>query len=127
MTQAVSNSGQPYTALPTAFHYRTQLTASCSCRGPGQSWADALKNADDSSTLESGDIVVTDQNAKALSGLPKQSGKPGTAGGTGAPSGAVAATPAAGPSGADTAKRPVRVVGPPFLSAGQMSQQPSAH
>jgi len=127
MTQAVSNSGQLYTALPAAFHYRTQLTASCSCRAPGQSWADALKNADDSSTLESGDIVVTDQNAKALSEPPKQSGKPGASGGASAPAGAAAATPAASASGADAAKRPVRVVGPPFLSAGQMSQQPSAH
>ena len=127
MTQAVSNSGQLYTALPAAFHYRTQLTASCSCRAPGQSWADALKNADDSSTLESGDIVVTDQNAKALSAPPKQSGKPGASSGANAPAGAAATSPAASASGADTAKRSVRVVGPPFLSAGQMSQQPSAH
>src|SRR5580704_8624514 len=74
MTVAVSTSGQLYTALPNAFHYRTQLTAGCSCRQPGQSWADALKNADDSTTLESGDIVVTDQNAKSLSELP-QAGK----------------------------------------------------
>ena len=127
MTQAVSNSGQLYTALPAAFHYRTQLTASCSCRAPGQSWADALKNADNSSTLESGDIVVTDQNAKALSAPPKQSGKPGASSGANAPAGAAATSPAASASGADTAKRSVRVVGPPFLSAGQMSQQPSAH
>ncbi len=68
-------SGQAYTALPNAFRYRKEIVAGCSCRRPGQSWADALKNADDSSTLESGDIVVTDQNAKALS-QPKPSGKP---------------------------------------------------
>ncbi len=48
MDQAVSNSGQPYTALPIAYRYRTELIAGCSCRRPGQSWADALKNADDS-------------------------------------------------------------------------------
>src|SRR5215471_18911246 len=75
MEQAVSVSGQAYTALPNAFRYRKEITAGCSCRRPGQSWADALKNADDSSTLESGDIVVTDQNAKALS-QPKLPGKP---------------------------------------------------
>jgi len=67
MEQAVSISGQPYTALPNAFRYRKEIVAGCSCRRPGQSWADALKNADDSTTLESGDIVVTDQNARALS------------------------------------------------------------
>ena len=71
MDQAVSTNGQLYTALPTAYRYRTQLISACSCRRPGESWEDALKNADDSSTLESGDIVVTDQNAKALSQLPK--------------------------------------------------------
>src|SRR5262249_31476126 len=60
MQQAASVSGQPYTALPNAFRYRKEIIAGCSCRRPGQSWADALKNADDSSTLESGDIVVTD-------------------------------------------------------------------
>src|SRR5208282_3225568 len=48
MDQAVSVSGSAYTALPNAFLYRRQFTAACSCRRPGQSWADALKNADDS-------------------------------------------------------------------------------
>ncbi len=81
MDQAVSTNGQLYTALPTAFHYRTQLISGCSCRKPGESWEDALKNADDSSTLESGDIVVTDQNARALSQPPKPAGKPPAAAG----------------------------------------------
>jgi hypothetical protein len=34
--QAVSVSGQPYTALPNAFHYRKEFTAACSCRKPGR-------------------------------------------------------------------------------------------
>jgi len=126
MNSAVSNTGQLYTALPAAFHYRTQLTAGCSCRRPGQSWADALKNADDSTTLESGDIVVTDQNAKALSEPPK-SGKPAAAGSTGQPgAGALASSPATGATDPDAAKRKVRVVGPPFLSQSQMAPQPSS-
>jgi hypothetical protein len=127
MSAAVSTTGQLYTALPTAFHYRTQLTAGCSCRRPGQSWADALKNADDSSTLESGDIVVTDQNAKALS-EPPQAGKPVPAGGASHPgAAALASSPAAGPPDPDAAKRKVRVVGPPFLSSSQMSPQSPSH
>ena len=47
MQQAVSISGQAYTALPNAFRYRKEVVAGCSCRRPGQSWADALKNADE--------------------------------------------------------------------------------
>jgi len=123
MTVAVSTGGQLYTALPNAFHYRTQLTPSCSCRRPGQSWADALKDADDSTTLESGDIVVTDQNAKALSQAPKQPGKPGA---PGSASPAAAIGTAASGTDAPSGKKPtVRVVGPPFMSSS--AQPSSAH
>ena len=132
MDQAVSTAGQLYTALPTAFRYRTQLVSGCSCRKPGESWQDALKNADDSSTLASGDIVVTDQNAKALSQPPKPYGKqpaaataaalPGNPAANATP---VPATASAAPP--DDAKRPVRVVGPPFLSSSQMPSEPSPH
>ena len=123
--QAVSLSGQPYTALPTAFQYRKEFNAACLCRKPGQSWADALKGADDASTLESGDIVVTDQNAKALSQpapppAPKgaKPGKPAT--GTAAvPASPAASGQATSPDAiADTPpKGTVRTVGPPFVAA----------
>ena len=68
-------SSIPRCRTPSAI--ASNSSPACSCRRPGQSWADALKNADDSSTLESGDIVVTDQNAKALSQPPKPGGKAG--------------------------------------------------
>jgi hypothetical protein len=131
MEQAVSIGGQPYTALPNAFRYRKEIIAGCSCRRPGQSWADALKNADDASTLESGDIVVTDQNAKALS-QPKPQGKAGTAAAQPGPAPNAPAMPAtAGSPGAATAsagsnngQRTVRTVGPPFLSSPPASAQP---
>ncbi len=134
MEQAISVSGQAYTAMPNAFRYRKEIIAGCSCRRPGQSWADALKNADDSSTLESGDIVVTDQNAKALS-HPKPSGKPGVStsqagvnGSAAAPAAASSATAAAGSASSDQSKRTVRVVGPPFLSSQSSSQSaPQSH
>jgi Protein of unknown function (DUF2865) len=126
MQQAVSVSGQAYTALPNAFRYRKEIIAGCSCRRPGQSWADALKNADDSSTLESGDIVVTDQNAKALS-QPKPSGRPGTPPPANSPavvpvSASQAATASTSSTGVDSGKRTVRTVGPPFLSSQSTSQ-----
>jgi len=112
ISQAVSLTGQAYTALPNAFLYRKEYLPSCSCRKPGQSWADALKGADDASTLERGDIVVTDQNAKALS-QPKPA-KPGRTG-TAAASPASASPPAS--AGASPPQGTVRTVGPPFVAA----------
>jgi len=124
--QAVSTNGQLYTALPTAYRYRTQLVSGCSCRRPGESWEDALKNADDSSTLESGDIVVTDQNAKALSQPPRPSGKQPPAATPSQPTAnAAAATPTQNAAAPEKPKGNVRIVGPPFLSSSQMElQQP---
>ena len=67
INQAVSvSSQQPYTALPNAFRYRTALDQSCSCRRPGESWSQALKNVEDP-TVEQGDIVVNDQRARQMS------------------------------------------------------------
>jgi len=121
INQAVSPTGQPYTELPNAFLYRKQYIAACSCRRPGQSWADALKNADDSSTLESGDIVVTDQNAKALSQPPQPKGsKPQrSAAGQSGRTAPVAAEsgPASADANASAPSSSVRAVGPPFVAA----------
>jgi hypothetical protein len=114
--QAVSANGQPYTALPNAYRYRKEVTRACSCRLPGQSWADALKNADDSSTLENGDIVVTDQNAKAASQTPQQPGKAATQGG-GKQADDKTTAPAGSGDSSSAPKRAVRVVGPPFMSS----------
>jgi hypothetical protein len=122
MEQAVSVSGQLYTALPAAFHYRKEFTPACSCRKPGQSWADALKDADDSTTLQGGDIVVTDQTAKTLSQAPQP--KPVKGAPNPAAAQPAADTPALTPASAqpanasdtDPSKRTVRTVGPPFVS-----------
>jgi len=103
MEQAVSASGQLYTALPNAFHYRKEFTAACSCRKPGQSWADALKDADDSTTLQGGDIVVTDGQDKLQDGSkvePRQSSGPAVPASKSAASSANSpfASPAGGPA-----------------------------
>jgi Protein of unknown function (DUF2865) len=66
VARAVSASGKVYSDLPTAFSYRKQYNPACSCRAPGQSWADALRQGDDQ-TVERGDIVVTEERAKQLS------------------------------------------------------------
>jgi hypothetical protein len=125
MEQAVSNGGQAYTALPNAFRYRKEVVSGCSCRRPGQSWADALKDADDASTLASGDILVTDQNAKTLSQAPKPTGKQAAAPAVSAliSTGTTAATRTAATasttaaSTSDQTKRVVRSVGPPFMAS----------
>ena len=117
MTQATSINGQPYTALPTAFQYRKQFTPTCSCRRPGQSWADALKDADDSSTLESGDIVVTDKNANALSQAPQAKGTKAAASIPNASPLPAQPTGAVGAASTDPTKKTVRTVGPPFVAS----------
>jgi len=134
----VSTGGQSYSSLPNAFRYRQEFNASCSCRRPGESWADALKSVEDT-TVERGDIIVTEENAKALSqpGMrpAKQSTKatkpdPRTQSAAGnAVDAAAMPTPvnsaplpdAAAPAPAPAAvaspdpKRSIRTVGPPFI------------
>ncbi len=113
--QAVSVDGAPYTALPNAFRYRKEMVTGCSCRRPGETWAQTLHSADDT-TLESGDIVVTDKNAKALTQVPPSAAsKPQV---PAPPPGAAAATPDTGNAVVTDPKgRKVRVVGPPFVSS----------
>jgi hypothetical protein len=122
MAQAVSASGQAYGDLPTAFKYRQEVNRACSCKRPGQSWGDALKNVDDN-TVERGDIVVTDERAKQLSqpkvdaqGRPQRidprTGKPAAAQ---APAAAAPASAEEKPEEASSEKRKVRSVGPTFL------------
>ena len=125
MNQATSLSGQPYTGLPNAFRYRTEFNSACSCKRPGQSWSEALGP---DTTVQSGDIVVTDERAKQLSAPPATKAPPakGRAATPTAPAepppAAAAAPPASDPPAAETpdtpnAKRPVRSVGPTFIPA----------
>lgn len=112
--QAVSTvDGAPYTALPTAFQYRREYNAACSCRRPGQSWAEAMKAGGGDVTVEQGDIVVNQDRAKKLSqprdaGLLKPSLTPTTPTNkmVDAPSGTV-----------EPPKGKVRSVGPTFVPA----------
>lgn len=76
VNQAVSLDGRPYTELPTAFAYRKALDKSCSCRRPGESWADAMKVIGGDQTVAPGDVVVTEESAKRLSQPRGADGKP---------------------------------------------------
>jgi hypothetical protein len=112
ITQATSINGQPYTSLPNALKYRTEFNPSCSCKRPGQSWADALGKDE---AVEPGDVVVTEERAKQMAQPPAQKGQSKgkqqqpAAGATGS-----TATPASAPA-ADS-KKGIRSVGPTFIS-----------
>ncbi len=74
VSQAVSLAGTPYKQLANAFRYRQEFNASCSCKRPGQSWTEALGPNDP--TLERGDVIVTDEKAKAFAQPKADAGKP---------------------------------------------------
>ncbi|MBR1086997.1 DUF2865 domain-containing protein [Bradyrhizobium manausense] len=124
MSSAVSISGQPYSALPTAFKFRSEFNPSCSCKAAGQSWADALKSADDKAAVEQqGDIIVTEESAKKMQQQRLNKATPANAkkGAAPATAAAPAATPPADASAATTSSenKPIRSVGPSFLPQQQ--------
>lgn len=65
--QATNIAGQPYMSLPNALRYRKEFVNGCSCRAPGQSWAQALAGLEDKTTLQKGDILVTEEQAREMS------------------------------------------------------------
>jgi hypothetical protein len=65
--EAVSANGEPYANLPNAHKFEQTLDASCSCRAPGQSWAQALAAAEAKYGHHSHDILVTEEESKRLS------------------------------------------------------------
>jgi hypothetical protein len=117
MTSAVSIDGRAYTSLPNAFKYRQSFDPACSCRQAGQSWADALGSMRDS-TVERGDIVVTEERAKAMAAPRDAQGRPlkSTVPATGQQA-TPAPTPAADASTAGDGKKTIRSVGPVFVPA----------
>ena len=128
VSQAVSLSGRPYTELPNAFRYRQEYSSTCSCRRPGESWAQTLKNLDDRSTLESGDILVDEQRAKLLSQpkvdtkgrsikLDPRAAKPDPKAATPPPTPTPATLAPDNASSEPNPKRTVRTVGPTFYPA----------
>ena len=116
MTQAVSLDGHPYSQMPTAFQYRKALSPACGCRRPGESWSEALKALGPDNTVQPGDVVVTDDNAKRFSQPRGADGKPIKAGTPqAAQTESTRSALADAPGRVDPAKRKVRTVGPTFL------------
>lgn len=68
---AVSLSGMPYVSLPNAFKYRTSYDPACGCRKPGQSWSDALADAERMIGGRRGETIVTEEKSLELSRPPQ--------------------------------------------------------
>jgi Protein of unknown function (DUF2865) len=153
IAQAVSLRGKRYTKLAAAFKYQKSFDPSCSCRKEGQSWAEALQKAEKMIERGRDDIIVTAKTAEELSRpkLARRA-KPGgkaadaqvaasardvdttgsigaakpdqeTAAGTSASSPERSEGKGETPGGPDAAKRPVRIVGPTFISLPQQTAE----
>jgi hypothetical protein len=88
---ASRSSGQPYSSLPNAGKYLRSFDAACTCRGQGQSWSDALRNAEYLLDKRKGDVIVTEQRAAELS---RPKADPKKRGAAAQPAPAAAAAPA---------------------------------
>lgn len=65
--EAVSSTGQPYASLPNAHKFEESYDSSCSCRRPGQSWAEALAAAEAKYGHYAHDILVTPEKSAEMS------------------------------------------------------------
>jgi hypothetical protein len=102
--EAESPTGEPYANLPSAGKFQKTFDSSCSCRRKGQSWAEALADAEARYGHEKHDILVTPEKSAEMSRPiidPKAKptldakGKPGA---PGAPNASVVAGPGAAPA-----------------------------
>jgi hypothetical protein len=77
--EAVSADGEPYANLPNAHKFEQSYEASCSCRAPGQSWAQALAAAEAKYGHHPNDVLVTAAQSLRMSRpLPDPKAKPTT-------------------------------------------------
>ena len=124
INQAVSITGQPYSALPNAFKFRTEFNPNCGCKAAGQTWSDALKTIDDKAAAEQqGDIIVTEESAKKMARPPAPKAPPAKKGATtaAAPAAPAARRPEASPPPADSdrCQGPANPFGRPDLHPDQ--------
>lgn len=65
--EAVSADGEAYTSLPNAFKFQKTFDPACGCKPPGQSWVQALAEAERALGRESrNDILVTAKKSDEL-------------------------------------------------------------
>jgi hypothetical protein len=64
---ATRRGGGSYSSLANAGKYLRQFDAACSCRKQGQSWAQALADAESLLDRRRGDVLLTEQRAEEMS------------------------------------------------------------
>lgn len=52
--------------MPNAFRYRQSYDPNCMCKKPGESWAQALAPAEAMLSGEAGDVIVTEEQSRAM-------------------------------------------------------------
>jgi Protein of unknown function (DUF2865) len=67
LDSATAIDGTPYTSLPAAFKFEKTFDATCTCKPPGQSWVEALADAEKLLEERKGDVTVTPQMSDQLS------------------------------------------------------------
>ncbi len=74
--RAATRDGTPYLSLPAAKKFQQSRDPACFCKPPTQTWANAMKGIEDLVETRKGDIVVTEEQALAMS-RPKAPGAVG--------------------------------------------------
>ncbi len=75
---AVGLDGTPYTSLPAALKFEKSYDPACTCKPPGQSWSQALANAERILGHEGkGDIIVTPEKSAEMSRPKPETGRHG--------------------------------------------------
>jgi hypothetical protein len=93
INEAVGADGTHYADLPNALKYRKSVDATCSCRRRGQSWAQALADAEALLGERKSDILVTPEKSEELSRVkPDPKAKTAKAGADAAAKGAATTT-----------------------------------
>ncbi|MET0605607.1 MAG: DUF2865 domain-containing protein [Beijerinckiaceae bacterium] len=71
---AVNNQGQRYATLRNAYRFRREISTTCGCRKPGETWSKTLQGAEEMIQPAPGDVVVTDDKNKPLPNTPLRPG-----------------------------------------------------
>src|SRR5208282_5501340 len=116
--EAESTSGEPYANLPNAGKFQQTNDPACSCRRKGESWAEALADAEARYGHEKHDIIVTPEKSAEMARPiidPKAKAAADPKAKPGAPSASVVAGPGAAPVAMPGATPPGDAASAPVL------------
>jgi Protein of unknown function (DUF2865) len=116
--EAESVSGEPYADLPNAGKFQQTNDPTCSCRRKGETWAEALADAEARYGHEKHDIIVTpEKSAEMARPIVDPKAKPAVdpKAKPGAPNASVVAGPGAAPGALPGATPPVDAANAPVL------------